>query len=153
MIEGSCLCGKVQYAADDVAGPMANCHCETCRKAHGAAFSTVLPVGRAGFRWLSGEKLLSHFESSTGKLRWFCSRCGSQLISTREAVPDSVLLRAGCIDRGYDSHPVAHGWVESVPPWNEISDDLPQFKQGLPGAPLGARGEHAAQQADDPDIE
>ncbi len=143
MIEGSCLCGEVRYVAEEPAGPMAHCHCGMCRKAHGAAFSTILPVRSAGFQWLSGEELLSRFESSEGKLRWFCTKCGSQLISTREAIPDTLLLRAGCIDRGYDSPPVAQGWVESAPPWNEISDELPQFERGFPGAPPGAEREHA----------
>jgi len=124
-----------------------------CRKAHGAAFSTILPVRSAGFRWLSGEKLLAHFESSPGKLRWFCTKCGSQLVSTRPAITDSLLLRAGCIDRGYDSSPVAHGWVESIPRWNIITDELPQFERGFPGAPAVAQREHAAQQVDEPDVE
>ena len=87
MIEGSCLCGAVRYSVAEAAGPLVHCHCRTCRKAHGAAFSTVLPVRANGFRWLSSEARLAHFESSPGKKRWFCSRCGSQLISTRDALP------------------------------------------------------------------
>jgi len=137
MIEGSCLCGGVRYRAEQVAGPMANCHCRMCRKAHGAAFSTILPVKTDGFRWLAGEELLRQFESSPGKRRWFCGTCGSQLISTRDGNDESLLLRAGCIDRGYDAQPVAHGWVEFMAPWNRITDDLPQFGRGFPGAPPG----------------
>lgn len=153
MIEGSCLCGEVRYEAAEPAGSMANCHCETCRKAHGAAFSTIVPVKSAGFRWISGENLLSHFESSVGKRRWYCTKCGSQIISTRDAIPESLLLRAGCIDRGFDARPVAHCWVESVPPWNKISDDLPQFERGFPGAPVSAPREHASKQIDETDVE
>ena len=137
MIEGSCLCGAIRYEADHVVGPMAHCHCQTCRKAHGAAFSTILPVAKNGFRWLSGEDLLGQFESSPGKRRWFCGRCGSQLVSTRVGDEYPVLLRAGCIDRGYDSKPVAHGWVEFMAPWHQITDGLPQFKRGFPGSPPG----------------
>lgn len=153
MIEGSCLCGEVRYEAAEVAGSMAHCHCETCRKAHGAAFSTILPVKSAGFRWIAGESLLSHYESSAGKRRWFCTKCGSKLISTRDAISDSLLLRAGCIDHGCDSRPVAHGWVESAPPWDEISDDLPQFDRGFPGAPVSAPLEHDPERIDEPDVE
>jgi GNAT superfamily N-acetyltransferase len=114
---------------------MAHCHCVQCRKAHGAAFSTILPVARAGFRWLCGEDLLAHFESSPGKRRWFCSRCGSQLISTRDGDETSLLLRAGCIDSGYDGAPVAHGWVEFGASWYEPADALPRFDRGFPGSP------------------
>lgn len=137
MIEGSCLCGAIRYRAAGAAGPMVHCRCRMCRKAHGAAFSTILPVGREGFRWITGEDLLRHYESSPGKRRWFCGRCGSQLISTRDGDQASLLLRAGCIDRGYDRKPVAHGWVEFKAPWHEIRDDLVQFARAFPGAPPG----------------
>ena len=137
MIEGSCLCGGIRYRAEQSAGPMAHCHCQQCRKAHGAAFSSILPVEREGFRWTEGETRLAHFESSPGKRRWFCGHCGSQLISTRDADDDTLLLRAGCIDRGYQSEGVAHGWIESRAPWYRIRDELPQFERGFPGSPSG----------------
>src|SRR5262249_62260761 len=75
MLTGSCLCGSVAYEVDAPTGPIVHCHCTTCRKTHGAAFSTVMPVPRAAFRWLRGEELVSSFESSPGKLRRFCTTC------------------------------------------------------------------------------
>jgi hypothetical protein len=137
VIEGSCLCGGIRYRAEQVAAPSANCHCQMCRKAHGTAFSTIVPVEKAGFRWSVGEELLAHYESSPGKRRWFCSRCGSQLISTRDADDASLLLRAGCIDSGHTSAVVAHGWVEFMAPWHRITDELPRFERGFPGSPPG----------------
>lgn len=134
MIEGSCLCGGIRYRAE-ASGPMAHCHCGMCRKAHGSAFSTLLPVASETFRWVAGEELLSHFESSAGKRRWFCSRCGSQLASTREGAGGNVLLRAGCIDSGFEGRAVAHGWVSSKASWHEITDALARFEEGFPGAP------------------
>jgi hypothetical protein len=103
-----------------------------CRKAHGSAFSSIVASDRADFRWTRGESLLSKFESSPGKWRWFCSRCGSQLISTRESNTDSVLLRAGCIDSGVSAQGVAHCWVGAKAPWHTITDELPQFECGFP---------------------
>ena len=137
MIEGSCLCGGIRYRAERAAGPMAHCHCQQCRKAHGAAFSSILPVEQEGFRWTEGEARLAHFESSPGKRRWFCGDCGSQLISTRDSDNETLLLRAGCIDRGHTSEGVAHGWVEAMAPWYRIRDELPQFERGFPGSPSG----------------
>jgi hypothetical protein len=137
MIEGSCLCKGVRYQAGKLAGPMANCHCGMCQKAHGTAFATILPVAKSEFRWTDGQELVSDFESSPGKRRWFCSRCGSHLISTRDDNNESLLLRAGSIDRGCDVKPVAHAWVAVMAPWFELSDDLPRFDRGFPGAPPG----------------
>lgn len=137
MIRGSCLCGTVRFEVDGEFDRMTHCHCSMCRKAHGSAYSTILPVAREGFAWLAGEDALSSYESSPGKRRWFCATCGSQLISTRDADADALLLRAGCIDALGDGRPVAHGWVGSMAQWHSIDDELPRFERGFPGAPPG----------------
>lgn len=67
MIEGSCLCGRVAFQADELSGPIGHCHCRTCQKAYSSAFSTTARVDRDHFRWTRGEELLRHFESSPGK--------------------------------------------------------------------------------------
>jgi hypothetical protein len=77
MIRGGCLCGAVAYEADGLSGPIGHCHCRTCRKAHSAAFATTARAKRSGFRWTSGETARRSFESSPGKLRWFCGRWAS----------------------------------------------------------------------------
>ena len=41
MIKGSCMCGKVTYVIKGEIGDITHCHCTTCRKAHGSAFSSV----------------------------------------------------------------------------------------------------------------
>jgi hypothetical protein len=69
MLTGSCLCGSVAYEAGADPGSSVHCHCRTCRKTHGSAFSTVTKLLRDRFRWTRGEGLLSGFESSPGKTR------------------------------------------------------------------------------------
>ena len=64
MLKGSCLCGAIRYESGDLIAPIVNCHCVTCRKAHGAAFSSVGRVPRSEFRWNCGAEKLGHFESS-----------------------------------------------------------------------------------------
>ena len=64
MLTGSCLCGSVAYEVDADPGPIVHCHCRTCRKTHGSAFSTVTNVPRDRFRWTRGEGLIRGFESS-----------------------------------------------------------------------------------------
>lgn len=77
MIEGSCLCGSVRYQAEQAAGPLAYCHCRMCRKAHGTAFSAILPVEKNGFSWVDGTELLTSFESS--HLMQYCLKCKMDL--------------------------------------------------------------------------
>ncbi len=129
MLRGSCLCGAVTYESGELIAPIVNCHCEACRKAHGAAFSSVGRVNRDEFRWTSGEEKLRHFESSPGKLRHFCSECGSHLMAERLSQP-AVLLRLGCLDSDPGSRPAIHIWTSDAATWFEIHDELPQYEKG-----------------------
>src|SRR5262245_49709576 len=91
MLTGSCLCGAVAYQADATIERIVHCHCQTCRKTHGTAFSSVAAVPRERFQWLRGQEHLAAIESSPGKFRRFCSRCGSHIMAERGAQPIVVL--------------------------------------------------------------
>ncbi len=130
-MQGSCLCGQVRYEVDEFAAVMVHCHCIKCRKAHGSAFSTTAPVMREYFRWLSGEHLLANFESSPGKLRHFCSNCGSHLIAEWTDKP-AVILRLGCLDDDPGIRPKAHIWRSEGASWYDPHDDIPELAEGRP---------------------
>ena len=98
MIRGSCLCGAIRY---EITGPLSAaiyCHCTQCRKATGSSFATNAAVDAKDFRFVAGEELLSHFESSPGQFRKFCSGCGSPLVKTYANRPEVVRLRLGTLD-------------------------------------------------------
>lgn len=128
MIEGSCLCGAVKYAVDSEPQPMGHCHCRTCRKAHSAAFSTVMAVSHSVFSWVQGERELNSFESSPGKKRYFCRVCGSHLVAQRD---DRILLRAGSIDTPIAEKPKVHIWRSDAAAWYDPKDQLPELPQGI----------------------
>jgi len=130
MLTGSCLCGSVAYAVDAPIGPIIHCHCTTCRKAHGAAFSSLSPVPREQFRWIRGAELVASFESSPGKFRRFCPRCGSHLVADRAGQP-VVLLRLGCLDTPVTDRPKAHIWRSDGAPWFDPKDQLPELPEGF----------------------
>lgn len=130
MLSGSCLCGQVAYEVDAELAGIVHCHCETCRKAHGSAFSSVAAVPRAAFRWTRGEALLKAFESSPGKFRRFCSTCGSHIVADRPAQPN-VLLRLGCLDSKVAGQPKCHIWRSDSAPWYDPDLALPQHPRGL----------------------
>jgi hypothetical protein len=128
MLSGSCLCGSVVYEVDAPAGPIVHCHCQTCRKAHGSAFSSVTNVPRERFRFVKGEELLRAFESSPGKLRKFCTLCGSHIVAERVNQP-TVLVRLGCLDTPIDDRPRAHIWRSDAANWYDPKLELPEFPQ------------------------
>jgi len=124
MISGSCLCGKVKYEISGQVGDIVHCHCNTCRKAHGAAFSSVAAVKDIDFK-LFGHKALSSFESSPGKVRYFCAGCGTQIYAKRQAT-EHIILRLGSLDSDLASKEKNHIWVSQKASWYLINSDLPQ---------------------------
>lgn len=123
MINGSCLCGQVTYEISGTVGDIVHCHCKTCRKAHGSAFSSVAAVSDKDF-YLSGEKLLKPFESSKGKNRYFCSNCGTQIYAKKEGT-EHVVLRLGSLDTDPQAQEKNHIWVSEKAEWYSINSALP----------------------------
>lgn len=132
MIEGSCLCGDVRYEAEALTSTIALCHCRTCRKAHATAYAATARVARSGFKWTSGADLVAAFESTPGKLRWFCPRCGSHLMAEWTAYHE-VILRLGSVDTPLDARPEVHIWMSHALAALEAPPDMPMLLEGRPG--------------------
>jgi hypothetical protein len=128
---GSCLCGGVRFRIEQPLAPIQVCHCTQCRKAQGTPFATNVPVAAAAFVLEQGAELLTEFESSPGKLRVFCRRCGSPVYSRRPSLPDVLRVRAGLLDEPLDARLEAHCHVASKSSWWRIDDELPRFAQAL----------------------
>jgi len=79
MYNGSCLCGKVKYKITCEPLKVSHCHCRMCQKQHGAAFATYASLPKANLFYLSGQELLTHYNSSVNINRKFCSCCGSNI--------------------------------------------------------------------------
>ena len=130
---GSCLCGGVRYVLRGELGPITLCHCSQCRKAQGGAAVASSPVRAGEFEITAGAELLRAFESSPGKERVFCSRCGSPLLSRRPAEPDFLRLRIGTLDTPVGAKPAAHIFAASKAEWDVIGDGVPQYAGFEPG--------------------
>jgi len=130
MLRGACLCGKVRYELRGEPRVMYYCHCETCRKASGSSFATNMIALAEDFVLLSGRELLSAFESSPDKHRYFCSACGSPIYSQAKNTQKIVSVRCGTLDTDPILRPSTHAYAASKAPWYRICDELPQ----APGA-------------------
>jgi hypothetical protein len=137
---GSCLCGEVNYEIDGELGEFGYCHCRSCRKASGSAHGANAPVDRASFRLTSGAELIREFESSPGKLRAFCSRCGSPLFAYLTQSPDVLRIRLGSLDTPFNKRPRAHTFVSQKADWEPIEGAVPQFPEWAPPNVLVQRG-------------
>lgn len=130
MLTGRCLCGTVRFELDGRPGPLAYCHCSMCQRASGSAFGANVPVRSGSLRWISGREAITEYESSPGKVRAFCPRCGSPIYSRRAAEPDSFRIRLGTLEVDPGRRALAHFWISSKAVWYDITDKLPQYPEG-----------------------
>ncbi|KFL35693.1 GFA family protein [Arenimonas donghaensis] len=130
-LKGSCACGEVSYQITDPLKLVGNCHCSICRKTHGAAYVTWGIIAPGQFRWVTGEDAVVHRESSPGRTRCFCGKCGSPLASAHEGKVGEIVV--GTLDDHPGSGPGEHIFVASKAPWHEITDNLPQHPEWPPG--------------------
>lgn len=134
-ISGHCLCGRVRFVIAGRLGPVGYCHCSQCRRASGTAFAANADVRRSDIGFDSGLDDVTEYESSPGKFRAFCSRCGSPVYSRTASDPERVRVRLGTLDQDPGRRALAHCWVGSKAPWFEITDQLPQFDERPPSRP------------------
>jgi hypothetical protein len=100
MWTGRCLCEGVRYEVTGKLAPIGFCHCKQCQRASGSAFSCNTTVAKSDFRLVSGAELLREFESSPGRFRVFCSRCGSPVYK-RVAARAHLGEREGAVVRDH----------------------------------------------------
>ena len=130
-ISGSCLCGGVAFEIEKAIGPFELCHCNRCRKLSGAAALPMIRVKTADFRMLSGNSLIKSYEAPIlyrppSYVSTFCSVCGSP-VPPAEPAGEWLEIPAGLLDDDPELRPDKHIFVEFLPPWDSIGDNLPQF--------------------------
>src|ERR1700704_1896677 len=77
---------RVRFVATGQPESVAWCHCESCRKHSGAPVSVFVAFRRDAYVVTAGQ--ITKFNSSPGRWRGFCARCGSTL--TCEGEPPSA---------------------------------------------------------------
>ncbi len=124
---GGCQCGEVRFSAKPPTLFCAHCHCDFCRRAHGAAFVTWFGVPEAQFGFLRGEDRVVWYASSRQGRRGFCSRCGSTLFYTSSLCPGEVHIALANMHGRIDRRPELHVFFDAHVDWFEFNDDLPRI--------------------------
>ena len=126
--QGGCLCGAVRYALRGAPLWSSHCHCRSCQKATGAAFTTWLGVKGDSFEITEGA--LTVCESSPGVERGFCGNCGTSLTYVAEAGwPGQIGVLAPTLDEPAVAAPTAHVYVEHQLPWIRLDDGLARHER------------------------
>jgi hypothetical protein len=135
-LAGGCLCGAIRYTVDVPITELRACHCTHCQKASGAAGSVNAVVPSGAFHITQGRPKRYDSAADSGRTlyRFFCANCGSPIYSQRATGPETVVLRAGTLDRGDGMKITANIWTASARPWAYIDPASKQFA-GQPDAP------------------
>ena len=131
-ISGGCFCGAVTYKVDKPLRDARSCHCSRCRKAFSAQASAYAEVESGAFQWLSGQDLLTSFESKQGFGLQFCSRCGSTLCGTYGGDVHGVTL--GCVNGDPKIEIGHHIFVGSKATWEVLPQGVTMYEEGSPVA-------------------
>jgi hypothetical protein len=129
-INGSCFCGRVKYKIEGKLRDARSCHCSMCRKAFSAQASAYALLEPEQLSWVSGENLLTNYESNKDAGLRFCSICGSTLCGTYKGRLHGVTL--GCVDDNPEIELGMHIFVGSKATWEVIPEGVPQYEEWPP---------------------
>ena len=125
--EGACQCQAVRFTVTLPSKSCVHCHCDNCRRTHGAAFVTFIGFQKEQVHITAGDDQLGRYVSDTGTTRSFCTHCGSTLFCEGPREPGEIhVVYANLID-SIDVLPEAHVYVDDHAPWWTITDSLPQY--------------------------
>ena len=135
-INGSCLCGRIQYEATIDDAKVRICHCTQCQIHSASAFRTGVLVHRDNFRLIQGQlkTYIKTAESGSPRVLTFCPDCGTSIYGSGVNDQTFLSLRLGTADQRAELAPSAHMWYRSAVPWLSRLLDLPTFEKGMPAA-------------------
>lgn len=126
-LNGSCLCGSVQFTAAGDLKRVSACYCGQCRRQNGggpffgAELQGTLTIDQpASVRW---------YDSSSRAKRAFCSECGSSLFWQSNADQSFFDVSLGALDDDHGLSLHAHIFVDSCPAYLSVPDNAPHMTE------------------------
>ncbi len=114
---GSCKCGRVRFHVTGAIAMAANCHCNTCKKVTGGAFSTIVAVEENDFKLTGGQGEVTGYRVSDKATKYFCSFCGTPVYNQHVDLPGKVLLPLGALDDPFVVTPTMNVHCEDMLSW------------------------------------
>jgi hypothetical protein len=120
-ISGHCLCGSLNYISDAEPILIGLCHCLTCQRQSGSAYSVNVAVPKDSLK-IEGQalKIFNTIGGSGQPVQlFFCGHCGSAIATSAEAIPGLAFIKAGTLDETSWINPTLEIWCESAQSWIE----------------------------------
>lgn len=131
-LTGGCNCGAIRYSIAEKPLAVIACHCRSCRKQSGAAYSVNLVVLVGSMAVTGNLTAWNDTDTESGKpvAREFCGTCGSPIRSVPASSPGIFSVKAGTLDAPGSFAPMMHVWTESQLDWVVLPAELPSFRKG-----------------------
>ncbi|KAK0100863.1 hypothetical protein ONS95_007310 [Cadophora gregata] len=141
MAKGSCLCGELKYSFSGAPVMQAICHCVTCHKLSGSAFTTNVLVPNTSLKIVSGSSNMRscslRHKSGMTITTHFCEKCGTTIYKegTADEFKGLCIVQAGTLDGGEgdmgldDVEVKAELWVKERAKWLNAQEGLGQMQE------------------------
>jgi hypothetical protein len=130
-LSGGCTCGQVRYELEGEPIRVGICHCETCRKETGSAFS-FFGIWLKANATISGA--LKCWTSRAGGRR-FCQRCASSLFDWEEDSAN-IEVKLGTLGTPPSALTPSHElWTIRLEPWLVHQEGAEQHTRDRAGRP------------------
>ena len=126
--KGSCMCGVLKFSFTGAPLFVAECVCESCRRAHGASAVCWVGVKTEHFKLVDGESALRWYQSSDASQRGFCSACGTRVFFRSDKWPGETHMSVANIETPHDLVAEGVAFAEELPRWTAMRLKA----QGLP---------------------
>lgn len=117
-MNGSCLCGTIEFELTHKPAVFYRCHCSLCRKQSGVGYNLATLVKDSEFRWIKGKKCIASWSKPTGYRTDFCNVCGSTVPNSLRDVP-YVWVPVGLIDERLEMECAGDFCTNDAMPWDE----------------------------------
>ena len=131
-VSGSCKCGAVSYSVESDIRQVVNCHCNTCRKMNGSAFSSYAVVPQKYFS-LSGQENVAEFQIAEGMLKHCCKKCGTPVYNLNSRYPKYCMIYLGSLENSASLVPSRNIYCESMLDWVEHIAAMENYDQDFVG--------------------
>ncbi|MDC9727712.1 MAG: GFA family protein [Methyloprofundus sp.] len=129
-ITGRCLCGAVSYEISAKPIGAGNCHCRTCQKSGGTAYTPVLFVLYDALVITGPYKEYPTLADSGNTMnRGFCPQCGTALFGRNSGSDKIRPVNAATLDDPSIYQPHMDFWVSSAQAWDIMDPGLPKFAE------------------------
>jgi hypothetical protein len=136
-LTGACQCRAVGYAIAAEPVTVYACHCYSCQRQTGGAFTLSMVVPSAAIRITRGaaqewQRPAAETASRTPTTCLFCGICGARLYHLPSRSPEIAVVKPGTLDDTSWLTAVGHIWTENAQPWVRIPPDTVNYPRSPP---------------------